>query len=81
MLQPLKEATKRLNTRSKLGRFSAIYKVIPVFKAILSVYEQLLKAYDNVNYDEANAPKAEMLISRPADLTPLGRPAYSFKRP
>jgi hypothetical protein len=63
VLQPLKEATKRLKARGKLGRFGAIYKVIPVFKAVLSVYEQLLKAYDNVNHDEANAPKDYLPIN------------------
>jgi hypothetical protein len=55
VLQPLKEATKRLKARGKLGRFSAIYKVIPVFEAVLSVYEQLLKAYNNVDYNEVDA--------------------------
>jgi uncharacterized protein with von Willebrand factor type A (vWA) domain len=63
MLQPLKEATKRLEARGKLGRFGAIYKVIPVFEAVLSVYEQLLKAYDNVDHDEANAPKDYLPIN------------------
>lgn len=48
VLQPLKEATKRLEGRGKSGRFGAIYEAIPVFEAVLSVYEQLLKACDSV---------------------------------
>jgi hypothetical protein len=63
VLQPLKEATKRLKARGKSGRFSAIYKVIPVFEAVLSVYEQLLKAYDNVDHDKADAPKDHLPIN------------------
>jgi hypothetical protein len=39
VLQPLKEATKQLKARGKSGRFGAIYEVIPVFEAVLSVYE------------------------------------------
>jgi hypothetical protein len=46
-----------------IGRFGAIYEVIPVFKAVLSVYEQLLKAYDNVDYDEADAPEDHLPIN------------------
>ena len=63
MLQPLKKATKQLKARGKLGRFGAIYKVIPVFKAVLSVYKQLLKTYNNVNYNKANAPKDYLPIN------------------
>ncbi|KAA8613238.1 hypothetical protein PtrV1_12146, partial [Pyrenophora tritici-repentis] len=37
MLEPLKEATKRLEARGKAGRFGAIYEVIPVFEAVLAV--------------------------------------------
>jgi hypothetical protein len=43
VLEPLKEPTKRLEARGKAGRFGAIYEVIPVFEAVLAVYEQLLK--------------------------------------
>jgi hypothetical protein len=63
VLQPLKKATKQVKARGKLGRFSATYKVIPVFKAVLSVYNQLIKAYNNVNHDEANAPKDYLPIN------------------
>jgi hypothetical protein len=63
VLQPLKEATKRLEARGKSGRFGAIYEVIPVFEAVLSVYEQLLKAYDNVDHDEADAPEDYLPIN------------------
>ncbi|KAG9377839.1 Dimer-Tnp-hAT domain containing protein [Pyrenophora tritici-repentis] len=37
VLEPLKEATKRLEARGKAGRFGAIYEVIPVFEAVLAV--------------------------------------------
>jgi hypothetical protein len=35
VLEPLKEATKRLEARGKAGRFGAIYEVIPVLKLYL----------------------------------------------
>jgi hypothetical protein len=63
VLQPLKEATKRLEGRGKSGRFGAIYEVIPVFEAVLSVYEQLLKPYDNVDHDGADAPEDHLPIN------------------
>jgi hypothetical protein len=37
VLEPLKAATERLEARGKVGRFGAIYEVIPVFKALLAV--------------------------------------------
>jgi hypothetical protein len=37
VLEPLKEATKRLEARGKAGRFGAIYEVIPFFEAVLAV--------------------------------------------
>lgn len=36
VLQLLKSATKRLEGRSKSGRFGAIYEVLPVFEYLLS---------------------------------------------
>jgi hypothetical protein len=63
VLQPLKEATKRLEARSKGGRFGAIYEVIPVFEAVLNLYEQLLKAYDDVDYSPADTPEDHLPIN------------------
>jgi hypothetical protein len=63
VLQPLKEATKQLEACGKSGRFGAIYEVIPVFEAVLSVYEQLLKAYDNVEHNEPDAPEDHLPIN------------------
>ena len=63
MLEPLKEATKRLEARGKAGRFGAIYEVIPVFEAVLAVYEQLLKNYDSVNYNANGAPEDHLPIN------------------
>jgi hypothetical protein len=63
VLQPLKEATKQLEACGKSGRFGAIYEVIPVFEAVLSVYEQLLKAYDNVDHNEPDAPEDHLPIN------------------
>ncbi|KAF2844027.1 hypothetical protein T440DRAFT_410962, partial [Plenodomus tracheiphilus IPT5] len=57
VLEPLKEATKRLEARGKASRFGAMYEVIPVFEAVLVVYEQLLKNYDSVNYNASGAPE------------------------
>jgi hypothetical protein len=39
VLKPLKLATKRLEERGKSGRFSAITKIILVFKYILLYYK------------------------------------------
>ncbi len=53
-LKPLKAATKRLEGRSKSGRFGSIAEVILVFKYILNYYEQRVKAYKAVNYNAHN---------------------------
>ncbi|RYN15484.1 hypothetical protein AA0113_g12563 [Alternaria arborescens] len=63
VLEPLKEATKRLEARGKAGRFGAIYEVIPVFEAVLAVYEQLLKNYNSVNYNANGAPEDHLPIN------------------
>ncbi|PWO19488.1 hypothetical protein PtrARCrB10_12010, partial [Pyrenophora tritici-repentis] len=62
-LKPLKKATKRLEARSKAGRFGAIYEVIPVFEAVLAVYEQLLKNHESVNYNANSAPEDHLPIN------------------
>jgi hypothetical protein len=64
VLKPLKLATKRLKERSKSGRFSAIAKIILVFKYILLYYKQRIKAYKLVNYNAHNkAPKDYFVIN------------------
>ncbi|KAI2483220.1 hypothetical protein Ptr902_05537 [Pyrenophora tritici-repentis] len=63
VLEPLKEATKRLEARSKAGRFGAIYEVIPVFEAVLAVYEQLLKNHESVDYNANSAPEDHLPIN------------------
>jgi hypothetical protein len=78
VLRPLKLATKRLKGRGKgvkganndvdsphrCGRYGAIAKVIPVFKYILTYYEQRVKAYENVDYNaHEEAPEDYLAIN------------------
>ena len=63
-MKPLKAATKRLEGRSKSGRFRSIAEVIPVFKYILNYYEQRVEAYEAVNYNAHNeAPEDHLAIN------------------
>jgi hypothetical protein len=55
-LKPLKFATLRLEGRGKAGKFSAIYKIIPVFEYILNALESLALPYAHVDFD--SHPKA-----------------------
>ncbi|KAG9375608.1 hypothetical protein A1F94_013818 [Pyrenophora tritici-repentis] len=48
-LEPLKYATKRLEGRSKDGKYGAIYEVIPVFEYVLSKLEARAPDHLNVN--------------------------------
>jgi hypothetical protein len=78
VLQPLKLAIKQLKGRGKgvkgadddvnspprCGRYSAIAKIIPVFKYILTYYEQRVKAYKDVDYNaHKEAPKDYLAIN------------------
>jgi hypothetical protein len=64
VLKLLKLATKRLKGRGKSERFSAITKIILVFKYILLYYKQRIKAYKLVNYNAYNkAPKNYFVIN------------------
>jgi hypothetical protein len=78
VLRPLKLATKRLKGRGKgvkgahndvdsspkCGRYSAIAKIILVFKYILTYYEQRVKAYKAVNYNaHEEAPEDYLVIN------------------
>jgi hypothetical protein len=64
VLKPLKEATKRLEARSKQGSFGTIYEVIPVFEYIFGAYEAILRIYDHVNFNAyAEAPEDHLVIN------------------
>jgi hypothetical protein len=64
VLKPLKAATKRLKGRGNSGRFSAITKIILVFKYILNYYEQRIKVYKAVDYNAYDkAPKDYLAIN------------------
>jgi hypothetical protein len=63
-LKPLKHATKRLKGRSKTSNFSAIYKIILVFKYLLSSLKLITLLYEHVNFNAyAKAPKDYLLIN------------------
>jgi hypothetical protein len=58
VLKLLKATTKRLKRRGNSRRFSAITKIILVFKYILNYYKQRIKVYKAINYNAYNkAPK------------------------
>jgi hypothetical protein len=74
VLQPLKEATKRLEGRSKSGRFSAIYEVIPVFEYLLDAFKEHVRPFEDVDYEQYDAPEdhlADLSMSEPARSTQL----------
>jgi hypothetical protein len=48
----LKTATKRFKGRSKSGGFRATAEITPIFKYLLTYYEQRINAYEAVNYNE-----------------------------
>lgn len=63
VLQPLKEASESLEARGKLGRFGAIYEIIPQFEAILRTYEAILEPYNSVNFNANSAPEDYLAIN------------------
>jgi hypothetical protein len=63
VLQPLKEATKRLEGRSKSGRFSAIYEVIPVFEYLLDAFKEHVRPFEDVDYEQYDAPEDHLAIN------------------
>ncbi|OWY45778.1 nonribosomal peptide synthase [Alternaria alternata] len=62
-LEPLKLATERLKGRGKAGKFGAIYKVIPVFKYILSALKARTQPYEQVNFNHTDAPEDHLHIN------------------
>lgn len=63
VLQPLKEATKRLEGRGNSGRFGAIYEVLPVFEYLLHEFEQRSRPYEVVDYELPGAPEDHVAIN------------------
>ena len=63
VLKLLKLATKRLKGYSKASKYSAIYKVLPIYKYLLTKYKQLATIYKAVNYNTYNAPKDYLAIN------------------
>ncbi|KAI1663485.1 hypothetical protein L13192_12440 [Pyrenophora tritici-repentis] len=63
VLKPLKDATKRLEGRGKCGRFGAIYEVIPVFEFLMGRFEQRLRQYERVDFEQREAPEDHISIN------------------
>jgi hypothetical protein len=47
----------------KLAVLARYIRLYLLFKAVLAIYEQLLKNYDSVNYNSNGAPKDYLLIN------------------
>jgi hypothetical protein len=63
VLKPLKDATKRLEGRGNSGRFGAIYEVIPVFEFLMGRFEQRLRQYKRVDFEQCEAPEDHISIN------------------
>jgi hypothetical protein len=63
VLQPLKEATQRLEGSGKSGRFGAIYEVIPVFECLLDAFEEHVRLFEDVDYEQYDAPEDHLAIN------------------
>lgn len=63
VLDSLKQATKQLEGRGKLGRFGALYSVTPVFETLLHKLEERLESYEYVNYEEPGAAEDDLPIN------------------
>lgn len=73
VLTPLKLATKRLEGCGKAGKYSAIHEVPPIYKYLLTEYEQLATTYKAVNYNKHNAPKDHLAINLQAAVNKLNK--------
>lgn len=63
-LEPLKYATKRLEGRSKYGKYGAIYEVIPVCEYILSKLEAQTRLYEHVDFNaHPEAPEDHLNVN------------------
>ncbi|KAG9376260.1 hypothetical protein A1F94_012807 [Pyrenophora tritici-repentis] len=63
VLKPLKDTTKRLKGRGKCRRFVAIYEVIPVFEFLMGRFEQRLRQYERVDFEQREAPEDHISIN------------------
>jgi hypothetical protein len=72
ILQPLKEATKRLEGRGSSG-YGALYEVYPTFEYLLAQFEQLAESFTAVDYNEADAPEDHLEINVTAAHTKLSK--------
>jgi hypothetical protein len=62
--QPLKKATERLEARGKIGKFGALYEIIPVFEYLLNALESSPKPFEHVNFNaHAEAPEDHLVIN------------------
>jgi hypothetical protein len=62
--QPLKKATERLEGRGKMGKFGALYEIIPVFEYLLNALESSAKPFEQVNFNaHAEAPEDHLVIN------------------
>ncbi|KAJ6197809.1 hypothetical protein J3E72DRAFT_191157, partial [Bipolaris maydis] len=77
IIKPLKQATKQLEGRGKLGQFGALYSVIPVFETLLHELEERVKSFEYVNYEEPGAPEDHLPINLRAAWSKAN--AYYFK--
>jgi hypothetical protein len=63
-LKPLKEATLRLEGRSKDSRYGTIYEVIPVYEHILNCLEERAQTYEDVDFNAHDeAPEDHIKIN------------------
>lgn len=63
-LTPLKYATKRLEGRSKDGKYGAIYEVIPVFEYVLSQLEDQARPFEQVDFNaHPEAPEDHLKVN------------------
>jgi hypothetical protein len=64
LLAPFKKASERLKGRGKLGKYGAIYKVIPVFEYLLGELKTRYKQYSNVDFEaHPKAPEDYLAIN------------------
>jgi hypothetical protein len=64
LLKPLKVSTERLEGCGKSGKYSAIYKIIPVFNYLPGALESRYRQYEHVNFDaHYEAPEDHLAIN------------------
>lgn len=63
VLQPLKEATDRLQGRGRAGTHGALYEVLPVFDNLITELDSRLQSWAGVNYEPTEAPEDHLPIN------------------